>query len=64
MAAKNKMNEKTTEHNQTVKWTTAMVRYLTEEEIQMANKHMRSTPLAIRELQTKTTARYYFTNNE
>ena len=30
MAAKNKMNEKTTEHNQTVKWTTAMVRYLTE----------------------------------
>lgn len=63
MAAKNKMNKKTSKHNQTVKWRTVMVRYLTEEEIQMANKHMKSTSLAIRELQTKTTAWYYFTNN-
>lgn len=63
MAAKNKMNEKTTKHNQTVKWTTVMVRYLTKEEIQMANKNMKSTSFAIGELQTKTTAWYYFTNN-
>ena len=57
-----KLNTKET-NNPIMKWEKDMNKNLTDEDIDMANKHLRkcSSSLAIREIRIKTTLRYHLT---